>query len=341
MRVISIDPAADARWLSFLEGTPDATIFYHPAWLNALAEAYGYTRACLAVEEDGVVVGVLPLMEINSWITGKRGVCLPFSDACSPLAHSAAAGTALLEALEAERRSRSWKYAEVRGPVAHARAVECAAYKHHHIVLPGNAEATYARFNKKRTQWSIQKSQTSRVVVEQRRDLEALDRFIWLNDLTRRKHGIPPQPKSFFHAIHRHVIDKGLGFVNIATVDGVIAAASVWLGFNKILVHKYSASDVRYLKACPNHAIVWEAIQWACANDFAVVDFGRSNIDGEGLIKFKQGWGSEESDLHYYRWGETPPKPAHESAHYIENVLRRMPLPVLRLAGRLMYRHVG
>ena len=341
MRIIPIDPAADARWLPFLEGAPDATVFYHPAWLNTLAEAYGYARACLAAEENGVVVGVLPLMEINSWITGKRGVCLPFSDACGPLATSAAAGTVLLEALEAERKSRSWKYAEVRGPVAHAHAVQCAAYKYHRIVLSADAEATYARFNKKRTQWSIQKSQASRVVVEQRTDREALDRFIWLNDLTRRKHGIPPQPKSFFHAMHQHVIGKGLGFVNIATVDGAIAAASVWLGFNKILIHKYSASDVRFLKACPNHAIVWDAIQWACANDFTVVDFGRSDLDGEGLIKFKQGWGSEESELHYFRWGEMPPKSAHDSTHRYEIALRHMPLPALRLAGRLMYRHIG
>jgi len=302
MKAFAIDPAVDARWLAFLEGSADATVFYHPAWLTTLAEAYGYTPACLAAEENGAITGVFPLMEINSWITGKRGVCLPFSDACVPLARSEAAGTVLLEALEAERKARSWKYAEVRGPVTHARSVQCASYKYHRILLSGDAQSMYARFNKKRTQWSIQKSQASRVVVERRTDREALDMFIRLNDLTRRKHGIPPQPKSFFHAMHRHSFPT---------------------------------------RRSPNHAIVWDAIQWACANGFAVVDFGRSDLDGEGLIKFKQGWGSDESDLHYFRWSEMPPTAAHESTHQFESVLRHMPLPVLRLAGRLMYRHVG
>jgi len=73
----------------------------------------------------------------------------------------------------------------------------------------------------------------------------------------------------------------------------------------------------------------------------AVVDFGRSDLEGEGLIKFKQSWGSEESDLTYVRWSDSAPRQGQDVMHSVEKALRHMPLPILRLAGRVMYRHIG
>ncbi|MCC6395837.1 MAG: GNAT family N-acetyltransferase [Bacteroidetes bacterium] len=341
MKVISVDPAADPRWLAFLNHMPEATLFYHPSWMKTLDEAYGYPQCCLGVEENGEIIGVLPLMEIDSWITGKRGVCLPFTDSCGPLTVTPDATALLLDTLASDRRRRGWKYAEVRTRADHPGARQTAEYKYHRLMVSGDVQSMFSRLNKKRTQWSIQKAESSRVVVERRTDREALDEFVRLNDLTRRKHGIPPQPRRFFESLHRHIIAQGLGFVNLATVDGVVAAGSVWLAFNRTLIHKYSASDVRYLKACPNHAVVWDAIKWAIANAMAVVDFGRSDLEGEGLIKFKQSWGSEESDLTYVRWSDSAPRQGQDVMHSVEKALRHMPLPILRLAGRVMYRHIG
>ena len=30
-------------------------------------------------------VPLLPLMEVDSWLTGRRGISLPFTDECEPL----------------------------------------------------------------------------------------------------------------------------------------------------------------------------------------------------------------------------------------------------------------
>jgi len=197
MKVISVDPAADPRWLAFLNHMPEATLFYHPSWMKTLDEAYGYPQCCLGVEENGEIIGVLPLMEIDSWITGKRGVCLPFTDSCGPLTVTPDATALLLDTLASDRRRRGWKYAEVRTRADHPGARQTAEYKYHRLMVSGDVQSMFSRLNKKRTQWSIQKAESSRVVVERRTDREALDEFVRLNDLTRRKHGIPPQPRRF------------------------------------------------------------------------------------------------------------------------------------------------
>src|SRR5205085_3632500 len=81
--VYHVDPLKDPRWPRFLEGHPRASVFHSPAWLNALFKTYGYKSivytTCRPDEElrNGVV-----LCRVESWLTGRRLVSLPFSDHC-------------------------------------------------------------------------------------------------------------------------------------------------------------------------------------------------------------------------------------------------------------------
>ena len=83
--IIKIDPFTDERWEQFLDSHEAATIFHHPNWLRVIESCYGYKPFCLAVEQGERIVGIMPLLEIRSWLTGRRAVCLPFSDFCGPL----------------------------------------------------------------------------------------------------------------------------------------------------------------------------------------------------------------------------------------------------------------
>lgn len=55
-----------------------------------------------------------------------------------------------------------------------------------------------------------------------------------------------------------------------------------------------------------NHGILWDAIQWGCENGYHTLDMGRSDLDGEGLLKYKRSWGTTESDLTYVRFTDQP-----------------------------------
>ena len=104
MRTELLDPRTDERWEEFVERAERATMFHHPAWLELLAARYRYDFAasCL-VDDDGRVVAGLPWARIESRLTGRRLVALPFSDACPPLIEGASAEE-LARAIDEHRR---------------------------------------------------------------------------------------------------------------------------------------------------------------------------------------------------------------------------------------------
>ena len=75
--LVYIDPQ-DPRWFNFIEAQPDAVIFHHPAWIDVLGQTYKYHPFILAhCNDNGEVLAGLPVIEVNSWLTGKRWVpCL-------------------------------------------------------------------------------------------------------------------------------------------------------------------------------------------------------------------------------------------------------------------------
>ncbi len=54
-------------------------------------------------------------MEVDSALTGRRGVCLPFTDTCEPIAENAQEFQKLFDQAVVMGRKRKWKYLELRG----------------------------------------------------------------------------------------------------------------------------------------------------------------------------------------------------------------------------------
>lgn len=343
MNVVQIDPLADPRWLTFIESTPEASIFLHPAWLRVLSETYAYKPVCLAATDDQSVVGLLPLMEVRSWLTGSRAVCLPFSDACGAVVRNESAIRALLLFSEVLRNQQGWKFLEIRDAVVSPGFRSTARYKLHRMVLGADPDPLLSTFNQQ-TKRSLKKAEKARVVVERRADPEALRAFIQLNALTRRKHGVPPQPDSFFWNLGSEILDAKLGFIGVAILAGRIVATSIFLHWNNTIVYKYGASEELALSAGANYAIMWDAMRWGCEHGFTLFNLGRTDPTNEGLLQFKRGWGSQESDLTYVRSGARVDDRTSDSSGMRERLkpfISRIPLPILKLVGRKVYAHIG
>ena len=340
--VLPIDPVADARWLAYVERHPEATVFHHPSWIGLQVQVYGYTNRSLACLEDGLIVGVLPLLEIRSALTGARGVSLPFSDYSAPLVDNETVLQGLFSTVVSLLAEHRWKYVEFRGEIRGEGVQPAAVYKRHRLLLSADTEALFRTFDKSQTQRSVNKFQKSGAVVERRSDAGAMSAFMRLNYLTRRKHGLPPQPDKFFEELHRTIIGPGRGFVSIARLGSADLGACVFLLFKDTVYYKFGASDEAHLVHRPNHGIMWDVIRWAGSEGYRVLDFGRSDLDGEGLIKFKRGWATAESDLTYYRSsvsaaGERGAGPLE----MLKPVFQRLPISVLKVIGKVLYEHVG
>src|SRR5262245_8974230 len=84
--VSSFDPLSDPRWNDLLAWHPTASAFHTPAWLWALRRSYGYQPVAYTTSAPGVPLGDgMVFCRVESWLTGRRLVSLPFSDHCTPL----------------------------------------------------------------------------------------------------------------------------------------------------------------------------------------------------------------------------------------------------------------
>ena len=108
---------------------------------------------------------------------------------------------------------------------------------------------------------AIRKAEKSGVTVAVSRELDAMKIFYSLQCKTRRKHGLPPQPFSFFRNICRHVLSKDLGMVVIASCQNRPIAASVYFQLGARAIYKFGASDESFQQLRGANLVMWEAIK--------------------------------------------------------------------------------
>ena len=332
---------SDAAWLEFVAGCPDALPYHHPAWASVVAEPYGFRTFALALRDaSGRVVAGLPVVEVKAPLRPRRWISLPYTDFLHPLAHDDAARARLMAELDGRRREAGIASAEVRaaleGPSVHPLKEAFV----HALELGPDPDAVYRTF--KRPRRSIEKGHREGTLVRRGREPADLTRvFYELHTLTRRRHGVPVQPRRFFELMWERIIEPGLGFVLVAEAEGRPAAAAVFLAWNGTVVYKYSAALPELSRFRPTNVILWHAIRWACENGYRSFDFGRTDLDNEGLRAFKRGWGTEERLLAYSVLADRPPSANVPTPRALEAVIRRSPPFVTRLLGELFYRYAA
>lgn len=346
-----VEPGSDRRWSALAATAAASSIFHDPAWLRLLAEQYGYEIvACLVRDELDAPVAGLPLAVVRSRLTGSRLVALPFSDACPPLTAPgapAAAIVALADGLDSLRRALGLEL-QLRCAIEIGSARIVPSFHQHVLSLAGGGDPLRERA-RPAVRRAVAKARRQGVQIERRTDREALDAFYQLHLATRRRQGVPTQPRRFIRAF-AELFELGLGFVMLARLGERAIAAAVFLAGSRTLTYKYGASDVAFLDRRPNNLLFAEAIGYGVGQGFERLDFGRTDYDNAGLRAFKLGWGAEEHELAYTYLA--PPGREGESGRAVGRAggfagralsatIKRGPLGLGRAAGQLLYRHVG
>jgi CelD/BcsL family acetyltransferase involved in cellulose biosynthesis len=339
-----VDPVADPRWRELAENAPGASIFHRPEWLGLLRDAYGFEpTAWTLAAADGSLIAGLPVARVGGRLTGRRLVALPFSDSCRPLCregHEDALPE--LGALVAAERERAALDLEVRAPLPGSGGQVVEGEVEHVLALSSDVEEVRARFAKAQVRRDIAKAERSGLVGERRTDREGLAAFYALHLRTRRRLGVPTQPRSFILAFER-LFAQGLGFVQLVRLEGEPVAAAVFLAAAGTLTYKYSASDFEHRKLHPNHLMLMEGIRWGCEHGCHTLDMGKTEVENEGLRKFKRSWGAEERPLPYTHFGSVKRVGGGDgpASRLAATVIRRSPPIVGRLVGAALYRHAG
>jgi hypothetical protein len=291
------------------------------------------------------LAGLFPFMEIRSWITGTRGVSLPFTDESAPILPDRLGFEEAMAQVNALAESRGWRTVEIRG---HAPGMEnlpaSAEYLSHDLDLTVGEASLFSRY-RPNVHRNIRKAEREGIIVSEDGTLKGLMEFYRLNCITRREHGLPPQPVRFFEHLRRHVFEKGLGFLMIARHKEKAVAGALFLIFSGKAIFKYGASDRRYQEFRANNLVFRDAIRLLCGRGARTLSFGRTNFEHEGLRQFKMSWGTTETRRQYVMYDVrsksylTPEQSRWEACW--KNTFANLPLPVLRMIGSIAYRHAG
>jgi hypothetical protein len=343
--VYQLNPLDDPRWPRFLDRHPDSSVFHSTGWLEALRRTYGYEPVAFTTTppaqelENGLV-----FCKIQSWLSGGRLVSLPFSDHCQPLAEGQSF-TEVMDWLNTSRSLKHWRYVELRplsgSDIFRSDVVKSGSFSIQTLDLRPGLDVLFHNFHKSCVQRKIHRAEREGLTYQEGRSEAHLSQFYELMLLTRRRHGLPPQPLAWFRNV-LHSVGAGI-LVRVASKDGQPIASMITMQFKDVLVYKYGCSDSRFNNLGGNPLLFWKAIQDAKHAGHRKFDLGRSETDNSGLISFKENWGATSVPLHYYR------QPAQQPASLIsgwrgrfaKNVFSIMPNSMLSATGKLLYRHIG
>ncbi len=238
-----VNPLAGTNWDHLVGRHPDASFFHSSAWAKVLAGTYRHQPFYLRFSEEEKTVALLPLFEVASTFTGRRAVCLPFSDSCPPLLFPGVDLSSLRHAVGALARERKWRHVEFRGESGLAAEDRLpATFYGHTLDLQAGAETLFSRFDGS-VRRAIRKGEASDLRVHVERTPEALEEFVSLHALTRKRHGVPPQPRRFFSQIYEQIIRPGSGFVVLARRGATAVAAAIFFVWADKAIYKFGASD--------------------------------------------------------------------------------------------------
>src|SRR5579864_5924881 len=106
---------ADLHLNDFVKQQTTEPLYYSRAWLDLITKLYGYSMIPLiTTNTTGQITGFLPLCSVQSPLTGRRLVALPFSDYCPLLATDDAIASNLIDQAIHLAQRRKVKYLELR-----------------------------------------------------------------------------------------------------------------------------------------------------------------------------------------------------------------------------------
>lgn len=336
--------AHNSEWKKFFLNCHNASIFHHPEWANLLERSYGYKLFWIVTREKaGNVTAGLPAMEISSPLSGRRWVSLPFTDYSAPLYTNLEDLLLILRYLINIREKQNLNSIEIRFPIPQIDGIlQYDLFVFHTLKLNADPDVIFKKFRKKGVRYEIKKAKREGVEVKLCSSKKEFEIFCDLQLKTRRKLGVPVQPRKFFELFWDYLIEADMGFVLIAYKEAIPLASSVFLKYKSTVTYKYSASDPKFLKLSPNNAILWEAIKWACLNGYEVFNFGKTKLTNIGLRNFKNGWGTVEEPLPYSFIGSSPSFSSNEMLLKIAGVvIRHSPAIACRGIGKVFYKYFG
>jgi FemAB-related protein (PEP-CTERM system-associated) len=318
--IVVTDAASPDEWNGFVSGHAETTGYHCWQWRQVFERGLGQRCHYLAARRDGRIAGVLPLVEIRSWLFGRALSSLPYVNYGGVLADSDDVALSLLSSARQLAARRRVDFVVLR----HRRQTFPELTPQTHKVtmllpLAPDAEAMWLALDRK-VRNQVRKAEKSGLVTVSG-GVELLDEFYTVFSRNMRDLGTPVYGRELFAAMLAAFPDDAR--IHLVQLAGATIAAGLSYGYGEV-VEVPSASSLReHRNLCPNHLMYWSIIQEAIRAGRRTFDFGRSTPD-DGTYNFKEQWGAVPHQL----WWEYALSPGAElpSTRHSPSFQRRIDL---------------
>ncbi len=341
-----LDESAAKAWDDFVSRHEDGSFCHRSGWKQAIEKGAGHDCPYLYAEQDGAIVGVLPLSFRKSMLFGKAASSTMFCVYGGPLATERTVYEALDDAAWKRTQAFGLDVLEYRSRIA--RHIGATDWK-----TDDGKAATFIREMKSRDgdELLLEIPRKQRAVV--RKSLKNQLETDWSGDIgafyklyatSVRNLGTPVFPKRFFKALF-HAFGANVEIQITKTAEGK-PVASLMSFYDQDTVLPYYAGGGMTARPLGAHDFMYfELMKRATAKNRFRFDFGRSKVD-TGPYKFKKNWGFEPTPLQYeYRLapGADIPDTSPQNKKYqtMIAVWKRLPIWLANIIGPPVARHLG
>ena len=244
--------------------------------------------------------------------------------------------------LREERDQKGLKYVEIRplngtqgGGLEPSRS-----YAFHELDLDPSLEEVFARLHRDSIQRRIQRAAKEQITYDVGASSKNLCDFYRLLLKTRRRHRLLPQPLAWFENLVACMGDRLE--IRVARKNATPVAAILTLRHKTTVVYKYGCSDHRFHNFGAMPFLFWRLIDESKSQGMKTLDFGRSDLDQESLMAFKDRFGTRRTTLTYYRYPkEKQSVTALWSTKAVGQLCYFLPERAFALAGKIVYPHIG
>lgn len=313
MKIICIDPRRDPRWQNLINQL-DSSVFHSPQWMSVLEQTYNFTvEAYLLLDERGQPVAGLPFCRLED-LKQERIVALPFCDYCDPLVVTSDHWRMMVTRVLQENCTFTIRCLHNPIGLTDERLTVANQAKWHGLCLCHSEQELWEHLESSARR-AIRKAQNSQIIVKPAQSMDDLRAFYELHlRIRKQKYRLLAQPYQFFQSIWEQFIEPGCGELFLAYDQNEIVAGVLLLIWKDKLFYKFNASTTQRLSCRPNDLLLWEAIKYGKRRELKYFDFGLSDWDQAGLIRYKQKYASDESTITFMRY-TAPDSPSIQERH--------------------------
>ena len=333
------------NWDAFVASHPEGTFCHRAGWHTIIERGAGQKAVFFMAEEDGIVVGVLPLAHRQSILFGDALISTMFAVYGGPLANSIEVYNALDSAAWAYARSEDISSLEYRSISGRQRKSDgwsvdrgtSVTFRGH---LQTDHDSVLAAIPRKQRA-VVRKSLKAGLTCSWEKDVDA---FYNLYAESVKNLGTPVFSKQLFHTFVE-VFGKDIDVQVISTAEGE-AIASLMSFYHGDYVLPYYAGGKASARRYGAHDFMYFSLMIrAIERGKSKFDFGRSKV-GTGPYNFKKNWGFEPTPLEYeIRLMQGAVKnnlsPTNRKFELMVKMWKKLPLPVANLLGPPIARHLG